>query len=360
MISSPLLPLPDAPTDFLGSPFFTTAHFPQTPQSSQIVTPSIARSPDVETDYFEGSFDAITIPKLELDGVPLHFLDGDFEYQSPYDTYTPSTTATYLPLHPPTYEFDDSTRTPSVVDAFTPSPSVSEFDEIIHTPSIIDAFTPHPSIYEFEDTTRTPSLIDVLPPRHHLVHEFDNASVLSLSNSPAISTPPLQMPWSACICGCGGAPCIIQRQYRRPKGDALEDNRIGELIRFDINDSCGMLLRNALRGQYKGLSGRDDPMFVGSRTSISIRIEWPDCPPWAQQMRTKDWKRKPSPITKAKLSTEVAKKVKRFLEDMRRTQRSLRGYQEEDSPCHVDFDNLVLVALEHVSLASWQPHLRLI
>jgi len=34
-----------------------------------------------------------------------------------------------------------------------------------------------------------------------------------------------------------------------------------------------MPLRDAYRGVYSGLSGRDDPMFVGSRTSISIRIE---------------------------------------------------------------------------------------
>ena len=34
-----------------------------------------------------------------------------------------------------------------------------------------------------------------------------------------------------------------------------------------------MPLRNALRGIYSGLSGRDDPMFIGSRTSISIRLE---------------------------------------------------------------------------------------
>jgi hypothetical protein len=31
-------------------------------------------------------------------------------------------------------------------------------------------------------------------------------------------------------------------------------------------------------------------------------------------MRTKDWKRKPSPITKSKLATEVSKKVLRFLD----------------------------------------------
>ena len=48
---------------------------------------------------------------------------------------------------------------------------------------------------------------------------------------------------------------------------------MGELITFNIRGKCGMPLRDALRGVYGGLSGRDDPMFVGSRTSVSIRLQ---------------------------------------------------------------------------------------
>lgn len=48
---------------------------------------------------------------------------------------------------------------------------------------------------------------------------------------------------------------------------------MGELITFKVYGQCGMPLRSALRSIYSGLSGRDDPMFVGSRTSISIRLE---------------------------------------------------------------------------------------
>ena len=81
------------------------------------------------------------------------------------------------------------------------------------------------------------------------------------------------MIWSPCICGCGGSPCIPQRQYRRPKGDPLEDWRIGELITFEVHGQCGMPLGSALRCVYNGLSERDEPMFVGSRSSISIRLE---------------------------------------------------------------------------------------
>jgi len=194
--------------------------------------------------------------------------------------------------------------------------------------------------------------------------EFDDGSTSSLSTPSIMLTPII---WSAntpspgmptCICGCNGTPCIPQRPYRRPKGDPLEEHRLGELITFQVHGKCGIPLERALRCVYGGLAERDDPMFVGSRTSISIRIEWLGCQPWAQQMRTKDWKRKPSPITKAKLATEVAKKVDRFLLDMRHTPRGCHG--DAPSPGHIDTSRLALVALEHVSQASWQPHLRFI
>lgn len=90
-------------------------------------------------------------------------------------------------------------------------------------------------------------------------------------------------------------------------------------------------------------------------------------------MRTKDWRRKPSPITKAKLATEVAKKVDRFLKV--NTHRAghkcnvippfqdmyINPRNSEWTPPSLGFVNvnrLALVALEHVSMASWQPHLR--
>ncbi|KAF9792934.1 hypothetical protein BJ322DRAFT_87519 [Thelephora terrestris] len=200
--------------------------------------------------------------------------------------------------------------------------------------------------------SHSPSAADYPPSYRSAASEYDDVSTPPLSDSPA--TIP-QMIWPTCICGCGGGPCLIQRPYRRPKGDPLEDDRWGELITFQVHGQCGMRLRDAYRCKYNGLSGRDDPMFVGSRTSISIRIEWPNCSSWAQQMRTKDWKRKPSPITKSKLATEVSKKVLRFLEDMARNRRG-----DTSPPFRVDFDRIFLVALEHVSLASWQPHLRFV
>jgi len=214
-----------------------------------------------------------------------------------------------------------------------------------------------PSYFPDDEVVDYLSVCNSHAPSSHCLttSEIDDGSIPSLSISPTMLSPIL---WPSCICGCGGSPCIYQRPYRRPKGDALEDHRIGELIIFKVHGQCGMPLRNALRCVYNGLSGRDDPMFVGSRTSISIRLEFPGHPPWAQQMRTKDWRRKPSPITKAKLATEVAKKVDSFLKDMRRNPRNAQWNPSSLGP--LDIDHFALVALEHVSMASWQPHLKLI
>lgn len=87
-------------------------------------------------------------------------------------------------------------------------------------------------------------------------------------------------------------------------------------------------------------------------------------------MRTKDWKRKPSPITKGKLAAEIAKKASRFLEvnsqcsqtvrDSRKAILSLQDMHRKNTPpVGIDFDRLALIALERVSLDSWQPHVRL-
>jgi hypothetical protein len=44
-------------------------------------------------------------------------------------------------------------------------------------------------------------------------------------------------------------------------------------IRFDVEGKIGMPLRDALNRVYKGLMKRDDPMFEGYGSSISIRLE---------------------------------------------------------------------------------------
>ena len=80
-------------------------------------------------------------------------------------------------------------------------------------------------------------------------------------------------PIDYCICGCGGSPCIPQREYEKQRTDATTEGELQEMISFSVNNKCGYPLLAALKKAYTGLDGRDDKVFTGAKSSISIRIE---------------------------------------------------------------------------------------
>ena len=80
-------------------------------------------------------------------------------------------------------------------------------------------------------------------------------------------------PMDSCICGCGGSACIPQREYDRQQTDPLSVLELQEMIRFSVNGKCGYSLRDALNKWYAGLDGRDEKVFVDSKSEISIRLE---------------------------------------------------------------------------------------
>jgi hypothetical protein len=45
------------------------------------------------------------------------------------------------------------------------------------------------------------------------------------------------------------------------------------MIPFSVNGRCGYPLEDALEKLYTGLEGRDDKMFVGFASSVSVRVE---------------------------------------------------------------------------------------
>lgn len=80
-------------------------------------------------------------------------------------------------------------------------------------------------------------------------------------------------PAERCVCGCGGGPCIPQREYERQRTDPLSEVHLQELIVFRVSRKCGYPLKDALEKRYTNLEGRDDRMFVDFKSSISIRLE---------------------------------------------------------------------------------------
>ena len=55
--------------------------------------------------------------------------------------------------------------------------------------------------------------------------------------------------------------------------DPLSYDELQEAILFKVNGRCGYPLHDALKRCYTGLDGRDDTMFRGFKSSISIRLE---------------------------------------------------------------------------------------
>ena len=121
------------------------------------------------------------------------------------------------------------------------------------------------------------------------------------------------------------------------------------MILFSVRGQCGYPLRDALRKVYTGLEGRDDKVFIGFDRYISIRLEVritrrkgptvtlnpviSGCrtrggrsrslptPSFhygvidhSPQIRTLTWNKPPDNITRAKLATEVAKRMVIFFE----------------------------------------------
>ena len=67
--------------------------------------------------------------------------------------------------------------------------------------------------------------------------------------------------------------CIPQREYDRRRTDPLSQDQLQEIILFRVNGKCGYPLKDALKKHYTGLDGRDDKMFVDSKSAISMRLE---------------------------------------------------------------------------------------
>ncbi|KAF7370857.1 hypothetical protein MSAN_00719400 [Mycena sanguinolenta] len=127
-------------------------------------------------------------------------------------------------------------------------------------------------------------------------------------------------------------------------------------------DECGIPLSDALHSRVRRLLRRDETVFEGRGPSVSIRLEWPGYRQWSRQIPTKDFRSPPGPITRAKLAKNVAKCVQRFIQE-RHSQP-----MEDDAdakwrvgpgPNQIKLEDLILVSIHHVSMGSWQPHLRL-
>ncbi|KAI0084461.1 hypothetical protein BDY19DRAFT_987506 [Irpex rosettiformis] len=164
-----------------------------------------------------------------------------------------------------------------------------------------------------------------------------------------------------------GADNLLEQKVYRPNTQSDRRRYVEEVVLeqpimfFASNgETCGIRCVDALSSRFAGLQGRDDSMFEQRGPSVSIRLMWPGYAPWSRQIPTRDFRSPPQPITRAKLAKNVAKTIKRFIEDMEGKPMEDDGHRQfKVGRQYISIDDLELVGLQHVSMGSWQAHVRL-
>ncbi|KAI0788783.1 hypothetical protein C8Q75DRAFT_719129 [Abortiporus biennis] len=159
---------------------------------------------------------------------------------------------------------------------------------------------------------------------------------------------------------------ILQQRVYRPHTQSDRRRYVDEvdledpIMFFVSSDGCGINCKDAINSKFMNLMDRDDPMFSSRGPSVSIRLMWPGYAPWSRQIPTRDFRTPPGPVTRAKLAKSVAKTIQRFIEEMQDKE------QEDDAPRHlkvglhhITIDDIDILGLQHVSMGSWQAHLRI-
>ncbi|KAF9784908.1 hypothetical protein BJ322DRAFT_1108386 [Thelephora terrestris] len=153
-------------------------------------------------------------------------------------------------------------------------------------------------------------------------------------------------------------PLVAQRPYANNRRNRDPRKfKADRPIYFDTYSGPGLLAKDALDKNFKALMGREDPMLAYG-TAISLRFEFEGYASWTCQVKTRDSRKVSHPIPRQKLAHEVAKKLVAFLNKRQATFDKSGKATVPRGP--VDFNDFVLVRLDHVSKSSWQPQFTMI
>ncbi|GJE95541.1 hypothetical protein PsYK624_117270 [Phanerochaete sordida] len=123
-------------------------------------------------------------------------------------------------------------------------------------------------------------------------------------------------------------------------------------IRFYNNDRPGVLLSRALENELGDLVDAARQVRLSVQASrITVRINWPGYPPWPTVTNVLHHSFEACPMTMAQLAHRVAKITAIFWGDMIVKPCEESGWVLGE----VEFDQLVLLELRHMSTGSWQP-----
>ncbi|KAI0696173.1 hypothetical protein BC835DRAFT_1343418 [Cytidiella melzeri] len=127
-------------------------------------------------------------------------------------------------------------------------------------------------------------------------------------------------------------------------------------IIFERYGSPGVYLGDALRDDLHGLHNAEStPLLTNTAAKFTLRLNWPGCPPSCAVIHAYDHRYESRPVTLARLAYLVALKIRSCLENLSTEANRLRATDPNWLAHNVNFEDLVLVRLQHVALGSWQP-----
>lgn len=116
-----------------------------------------------------------------------------------------------------------------------------------------------------------------------------------------------------------GTTVVPQKVYQ-PRGETERQKYVHTAILSspiffyaEKPSELGISLEEILEQNSRRLSDRDDLVFEGGGRSISLRIEWPGYLSWNCQLPTRDYRKTPGPITKARLAKNLATCIRKFV-----------------------------------------------
>ncbi|OJA19775.1 hypothetical protein AZE42_03988 [Rhizopogon vesiculosus] len=115
-----------------------------------------------------------------------------------------------------------------------------------------------------------------------------------------------------------GTGAFVPQSLYQPRGETdrakyVYTANLSPPIFFYAESELGIALEEIIQTESPRLCDRDDLVFDGSGRSISVRIEWPGYRPWKKQLLTRDYRKTPGPITKARLAKNLARCIRQFI-----------------------------------------------
>jgi len=131
-----------------------------------------------------------------------------------------------------------------------------------------------------------------------------------------------------------------------------------EPVFFQVDGFPGINMGDAFRKRFAGLKGMDDLVLQNMKKAISCRFLFPGYPPnKSPQIFTMCWNKGRDPITRSKLAYHIARKLKLYLDTMRRSHVMDPSTDQrwEIGEGFMFLNNMYLSKLESVSVGSFQP-----